>query len=176
MLQYYELQDKVYKRYTKTILGGLSGIRCNPHNITERVPFVLVTPESAVKYVKDKDDYDVIDGKNNTDYEKEVLEVYSPEEDRVFRQLNRLSIEKGLLVEYKDKNVEINTTNELSDDGILEIARAKNPLVLKSKVKDITSPVTLQRIRDKLNELDKSKGYIKVIDDRLEDVTNKSTA
>lgn len=167
-LQYIELQDKVYKRYTKAELAALSGIRPNPHDLKERIPFLIITPESAISYKPDKDGYDIIDGRIRVDYDKEVLEIYSPEEDRIFRQINRKLIENGLLVEYQSTQPDLVTVNELSDSDIEQIARAKNPLILKGKVKDITSKVTLSRIREKLVELEKTKGYLKAIDDRLE--------
>lgn len=167
-LQYIELQDKVYKRYTKTELAALSGIRANPHDLKERIPFIIVTPESAILYKPDNDGYDTIQGRSHVDYDSEVLEIYSVEEDRIFRQINRKLIEKGYLVEYTNTKPDMVTVNDLSDEVVNEIARAKNPLVLKGKIKEITSKVTLLRIRERLEELEKTKGYLKVVDDRLE--------
>lgn len=166
--QFIHLQGKVYKRYIKTSLGILSGYRVNPEDHSQRLAFTLKTPEDHVVFVQD-DDYVRADKRASVNYDEEILEIYSEAEDRLFRRLNRQSIEDGLLVEYLDSDTEIDTTNELTDKDLQYIADTKNLLQFKKRIGEITSPVTLKRILDLLD--DRPKSFTTALELRMRDVT-----
>lgn len=164
--QYIELGDKVYKRYIKTEFGILTGYRPNPHDIKQRVDFLLQTSEDKVTWEKEsnpEDDKHIVLVKpigKKIDYDDEVLEIYSEVEDRIFRQLNRKLLESGALAEYhEEKSMEINMSNALSDTDVFTIANSASIPIFKKKIKSITSKVTLDRISLKLDELNRKPSF-----------------
>lgn len=166
--QFIHLQGKVYKRYIKASLGILSGWRVDPGNVSQRMPYILETPEKNVSYIQDED-YVKADKRLSVDYDKEILEVYSEEEDKLFRRLNRTNIENGLIIEYLEELGTIDTTNELTDQTLKGIADTKNLLQFKKRIAEITSPITLKRILDMLD--DRPKSFTTALELRMKDVT-----
>lgn len=154
--QFLHLQGKVYKRYVKSPLSIITGYRVNPEDLSKRLIYSLETPEKDVLYIPDGEDTFKADKRASVDYDSEVLEVYSEEEDRLFRRLNRTHIENGLLVEYIDTLTDIDTSNELNDRELKTIAEMKNLMQFKKRAKEITSPHTLKRLLDMLNDRPKS--------------------
>ena len=154
--QYLHLQGKVYKRYIKSTLSIITGYRVNPEDLSKRLTYSLETPEKDVLYIPDGEDTFKADKRASVDYDSEVLEVYSEEEDRLFRRLNRTHIENGLLTEYTDPLTEIDTKNEITDRELKNIAEMKNLMQFKKRAKEITSPHTLKRLLDMLNDRPKS--------------------
>lgn len=173
--QYIELQDNVYKRYVKTQLGVLSGNRVNPHNVQQRLPFVLSTPDDKVVYKKIKVDnleYDEVTGRDAAiDYDEEVLETYSETEDKIFRSINKRLFKEGLLVEYSEKNSDIDYTNALTDDEVERIAKIKNTMAFKKEIRALTKTPTLQRIMEKLLELDRPNSFIRAVQERMNELS-----
>lgn len=167
--QFINLQDNVCKRYVKTEIATLSGKRVDPHNLHEQMPFLLITPESKIKYSTTKQgDLDIaeFDGRDpEIDYDNEVLEVYSEKEDKIFRSLNKALFEKGLLVTYDHANGAINMQNALTENEIEAIARMPQPMKFRSRLKTITSHATLNRIREHVIRLDRPMRFIRELDD-----------
>jgi hypothetical protein len=163
-------RDKVYKRYIKTSLGVLSGKRPDPSDLNRSVPFVLSTPESLVTVEKSPDgEYDVITGHAPTiDYEEEVLEVYSEDEDKIFRHFNRKSFEKGLLVEYTEEQEPISYENALTDEELEKIAFTKSLLQFKKRIQAITSEHTLERLEHILDKNDRPRSFTKAVKEQIQ--------
>ena len=163
--QYIELQDKVYSRYIKTGVAILSGMRSDPYDPKNRIPYILKTPDSVVIWQEESDNEGnthlvVPQGRKPIIYEDEVLEVYSEAEDRVFKQLNRKLIESGDLIPYHEERLsDINMSNALSDNDIVLIANSATIPIFKKKIKTITSAPTLLRIDQKLTELGRKPSF-----------------
>lgn len=179
--QFLEFSDRVLKRYVKARLEPLTGWRLNPRNAVnpnERLEFLLATPEDNI----DITPYDATGNAEPTKlkqvkltYEDEVLELYTDLEVRSFERMNRLLIENGLLIEYNEKEPEINKTNTLSDKELQRIARMKTLSAFSARVAELTSITTLESllaimdtvdtvtnaqmkvVREKINELNRSK-------------------
>ena len=166
--QYIELQDTVFKRYHKTEIAALSGKRLNPHNLAEQVYFLLTTPEHCILYkTVQQGDNEVVEFSGRTkelDYEQEVLEIYSDKEDVIFRTLNKVLFERGLLVEYAQQANPITTANALNDAQIDVIAKNPNIRSFKKHLEPITSPQTLQRIKLRLIEFDRPLSFINIVE------------
>lgn len=162
-----ELQDNVYKRYIKSELGRVSGSRPNPHNLSQRVQFLLETPENLVKFEKDKDGFDIVSGRKPIDYDDEVLETYSVEEDRAFRRLNRNLFEEGKLVEY---SVENDAVISMTDKDIETLT--SNFQKFKSGIKVIDNLGVLERIRNRVLSRERNKTWLELLEARINELTH----
>jgi hypothetical protein len=176
--QFIAFTDNVYKKYVKTQIGSLSGKRADPTDIHKTMPFVLSTPDSHIKFRTIKQDdveYFEVEGHiPEIDYENEVLETYSSEEDKIFRAYNKKLLEQGLLVEYTAAAKTIDLTNALTQEDILQLAQIKNIPSFKKEIRFITSAVTLERIRDALIDLDRPMSFLKAIKERIDELTNNA--
>lgn len=161
--QFLEFSENVVKRYAKTVPYVISGYRLNPHNPNERLDFILKTPENNFDFQAKK--------LKGLDYETEVIELYSTQEANMFLRLNKNAIERGLLKEYDGTPNEVSTENLVNDAEILELASIKAPNSLKSRLKTITSTVVVERILDKAIELGRSVTIIKLLEDKLDELT-----
>lgn len=164
--QFIELQDtEIYARYQKTQVAALALERPNPHDLTKRAQVLLVTPESSLRYLKDKDGYDIFDGRAGIDYDEEVIEIYSAQEDKIFRRLNEKLIADGELVLYQDQRIAADTSNALTQAQVVEIASVKSIPIFKSKLKAVTSVITLDRIRESLIQLGRPMSFVNALDE-----------
>jgi hypothetical protein len=161
--QYIELQDSVFSRYVKTTVGSLTGMRANPHDIKLRIPFILETPEEAIIY-EEKDNYAEYRGRGPIVYDKEVLEVYTAEEDAILRRVNAALFQEGLLVPYEKERETVVSRNELTESEVIKIAGTKLPTVFKSQLTGITSKTTLTRIKDALDALGRPKSFYTILE------------
>jgi hypothetical protein len=160
---YYELQDHTYKRYVKTPIGILAGMRVNPHDITQRVPFLLQSDERRVAYEKDEYGFDKSDkiATIAPPTEDDILETYSEEEDRVFRRINAALFAQGLLVETTAPEQANNHENALTDTQIADLCN--NWLRFKKHVPTITASITLDRIEQHLKALNRNQRWFDVV-------------
>lgn len=157
--QFVQFSEQVYARYVKTVPYIVSGMRSNPFEPGKLVSWVLQTPEHNYDFETKR--------VTHVSYSDEVLEVYSAAEDAILKRSNRGLFEQGLLKEYTEAAPVMDTANVLTDEDVAEIARLTTLAAMKSKLATITSPVTLQRVRDKARELDRSVRIIELIDARI---------
>jgi hypothetical protein len=167
--QFIELQETIFRRYHKTIMGSLAGMRVNPHKPAERLSFLLETPESNINWRKDEE-YVIADSVQKIDYDTEVLEVYTVEEDKLFRRLNGRLFERGLLVEYQLEKPIATTENSLTDTEIFKLANHKTLSGFKTALKPITSQITFKRIKDALITLDRPMSFHRALAECSKDI------
>lgn len=169
--QFIEHSDKVIARYTKTIQGILTGFRLDPSRPENRMDWVLQSPETSFVFVADPETGKVTLIRKEFDYEQEVLEIYSENELKLFQRLNRHNIENGVLVTYENTSPGVDLSNVLSDSEVAEIAATKQVLSLRKRLQAFTSAYTLQRIQKAAEELDRPHSIMKVIQERINDVS-----
>lgn len=155
--QFIEYDDQVYARYKKASIGAVSGIRLHPRT-QERVGFILLSS---------LDNFTIETKSLDFNYDTDILEIYSPEEDRLFRKLNAYLFNSGLLIPFEDSKEEIVTTNALADDDLTELVMLKNFKQFESRINKITSRVTLDRARAVAESKDRPYSYIRAIESRI---------
>lgn len=171
--QFIQFEDKIVKRYTKTIPGMLTGRRLDPHRPENTVEFLLHTPETNFNFVQTPENkIDLV--RKSFSYLDEVVELYSTQEVTLFQRMNRVSIENGVLVEYNDVAPDIDTTNMLTDSEVTEIAKTKQLLSINKKLSDLSSIHSLGRILQAANELDRPISIIKAIQSRIDELTTNN--
>lgn len=139
------------RRYIKAVPSKVAGVRLDA-NGKEQVGFILQS---------DPDTFN---------YDKEVLEIYSEREDRAVKQLNRALFSNGYLIEYNVEAPPIDTSNMLTDEQIVEIASLRNINALEARIRELTSPFTLQRILIAANDIGRPAKTVAVIQKRLDEV------
>lgn len=164
--QFVEFSDRVVRRYVKTVLHRVSGYRTDPHRPENRLDFLLATPDKDIEYTPVEEGRPIIKQIHFT-YDEEVLELYSDTEVKTFERWNKALLESGSLKEYTFTAPELNTTNLLTDDAVEEIAGIKQLAALRNRLEDITSEVSLKRIRSVAVDLNRSVNVIKAIEDRI---------
>lgn len=156
--QYPEKTDNVVKRYKRTSVCAISGIRLNPFNAAQRLPFIL------------EGSFNRFDVETNTlafDYSSDVIELYSEDESRVFERLNPYLFQHGLLAPYYEQAPELDTVNVVDDETIAQIADSKTLASFKKQLAPITSKTVLERIKRAVVEKDKPHSYIVAIEAML---------
>jgi hypothetical protein len=139
-------------RYAKTIPSKLSGLRLDPVTFVA-IPFVLHTP-NARDFV----------------YDDAVIELYSDREHRHFLQVNRAFIKAGFLKEYHGEAEPEDLSNIISDEEVEQIASIRTVLAMKARLKDITSPVTVDRVLSMAKHIGRPASIITLIQQRLEEM------
>ena len=134
---YPEFEDLVVARWRKAVIHGVAGIRIDPYKTDARISFLLQS---------DNDKYDVTTKILTFDYETDVLELYSERESKLFANLNRNAIQRGLLVQYEQSRDAVDTSNAINDDTLAEILEYKNRPQFKKALGAITSSVTIKRL------------------------------
>lgn len=172
--QFIAFNDRVVKRYVKTVLYRVSGYRIDPYRPENQLTFLLITPERDLKFVPQENARPKIE-RMNFSYDDEVLELYSDSEVRIFERLNRATIEAGLLKEYKEETPAINTENMLDDEEIEEIAGIRQLPALRKRLSTITSVITLGRIQNAAHDLNRSVSIIKAVEDRINELSTENT-
>jgi hypothetical protein len=157
--QYYEFEQDIVERWVKTVPHMVSGKRFNPYSPSQTIDFVLKTATNNFNYDKASKSY-TADTKVTFVYEDEVLELYSDNEARLFKRLNKGLIERGLLKPYVGVASEVDTSNTLSDDEIDTIASMVNLLAFKKRIGSITSMPTLDRLQSALIRLDRKASFV----------------
>jgi hypothetical protein len=141
---YPEFSDKIYSRWMKTTVCAVAGVRLNPHDLTERITFLLRS---------DEDNFDIEKKEISFSYETDVLEIYDPIEVRMFAALNKAIMVQGLLAPYLDTPKPIDMSNVYSDADIQAIVTMKKPELL-AKLETITTWATMGRIAAQLKPTD----------------------
>lgn len=96
--------------------------------------------------------------------------VSIPEEDlKDFLQANKISIQKGLILQIDEPSFDFVDENTISDEQAVEMV--KNLFILKKKLPIITSEATLVKLYDEAKRQKRSNKIIELIEDRLLDVT-----
>jgi len=171
--QFLEFNDRVVKRYVKTVLYRVSGWRVDPHRPENRLDFLLITPEKDIEFITQAEGSPKL---NHTrfSYDDEVLELYSDTEARVFERWNKSLIERGLIKEYTLTAPSIDNSNMLTDRDVKDIANIRQLTALKKRLSTITSDVSLIRIKEAATELDRSINVIKTIEGRINELSATS--
>lgn len=158
--QFLEIQDQVYSRYRKTSVGAVCGARLHPRT-QERIPFILMSEEN---------NFNPEDNTLSFSYDTDVIEIYSPQEDKTFRAWNSYLFKTGLLVPYTGEKEEVDTSAAMSDEDVTALVATKNLLQFKSKISKINSKVTLQRILEETRRQDKKHSFVQTVETRIAEV------
>lgn len=155
--QFAEFADSVYSRYKKTSAGAVSGIRSNPNEPNKRISWLLESNASKFN----------IDTKRiEFDYDTDVIELYSAQEDKVFKALNPYLFMMGLMAPHNIAREAI-ISNALDDEEILKIAALKNTLQFTKRIKSIDSTNTLRRIQDTVINKNRPYSFVKAVAERI---------
>lgn len=156
---FHELEDKIFKRYSKVPVHMLSGTRPDPYEQRKSIAWVLQTRE---------ENYDIKSKKLTFNYEDEVIELYSQFEVDTFKRLNKTLFDQGFLKEYIGEKASINTINTISDDELLNIANSRSNETFAVELNKLTSPLTLERLKNVAIAAGKSVKKVQLIDARIE--------
>ena len=152
--QYPEFSNTVQLRYKKAVPCKVAGIRLNPHDNTQRIDFLLASNEDGT-----------------FDPYRDVVELYTDQEVRMFPALNRALIESGKLVPYTDKPQQVQTINALSDETLQEIMTTGNKAQFTKRLQGITSWVPIARMLSMVTE-DTVKWREELLKARLAELSN----
>jgi hypothetical protein len=165
--QFYAFSDDVVERWVKTPVHMVSGKRLNPYNPTEQIDWALRTRRENFNYDRySQREHPDKASKVTFDYEDEVLELYSEVEAKLFRRLNRVLIERGLLKPYKGSARDTDETNIMSDEQVDEFAKTKSFAQFRKRVSEITSPTTLDRLYVAVKAHNRPISFLTVLEDR----------
>jgi hypothetical protein len=169
--QFIELEDKVVKRYAKTINSVLTGFRLDPRRPENRLDWMLASPRKLFSVVWEDGQQPYVQ-RNNFSYDDEVIELYSEGEVRLFERLNRDSIESGALKVYTNPAPAVDTTNLLTDEEVDAIATIKQVTKLKKTISDPAFTVqTLKRILERVEAHDRPISVVKAITSRIDELS-----
>lgn len=169
--QFIEFDTQVVERWVKTSAHMVSGKRFNPYKPSETIDWVLRTNPANFDFNKiNKAQHPDAASKITFVYEDEVLELYSENEARLFRRLNKGLIERGLLKQYFGSPTEVNTVNTISDQELEDIANATTIAAFKKKLYNLSSAVTVGRLITVLKNLDKKSSYISAAEEYFKEL------
>jgi len=154
-----ELEGKIFKRYSKVPVYMLSGNRPDPYETRKSIPWVLQTKDI---------NYDIKTKHLEFDYEDEIIELYSQFEVDTFKRMNKALFDQGFFKEYIGEQVPVNTVNIISDNDLLEIANIRSNEAFAVEINKLTSPLTLERLKQIATAAGKSVKKIQLIDARIE--------
>jgi len=159
---YPTVSNEAYKKYAKVPINMLAGLRVDPTDTRVNVGWLLST---------DEENYDLPSNSRKAFvYDDEVIEIYSELEDKMFRRLNKGLFAKGLLKDYHESQLPIDTKNFISDAEITEIVDLRSMTELVSRLDKFDSLSTLNRIRDFAISENKSVKKVQAIDARIKAV------
>jgi hypothetical protein len=159
---YPTVSNEAYKKYAKVPINMLAGLRVDPTDTRVNVGWLLST---------DEDNYDLSSNSRKAFvYDDEVIEIYSELEDKMFRRLNKGLFAKGLLKDYHESQLPIDTKNFISDAEITEIVDLRSMTEFMSRLDKFDSLSTLNRIRDFAISENKSVKKVQAIDARIKAV------
>lgn len=150
----YMVAGEPYARYVKTLRSLVSGMRLNP---TTQV----MTPV----------DFVVASHPERFEYDSEVIEIYSEQEDRYFKQANRSLFQSGLLKAYDGAKELPPLENFMSDEEVKQIATIKNTNELRTRLLKVDSPITLARILSAAEEANATKRVLDAIRERKAEIS-----
>jgi hypothetical protein len=154
-----ELEEKIFKRYSKVPVHMLSGMRPDPYETRKSIPWILQS--------KDKN-YNIKAKHLEFEYEDEVIELYSQFEVDTFKRLNKNLFDQGFFKEYAGEQAPVNTTNTISDNELENIANIRSNEAFAVEINKLTSPLTLERLKQIATAAGKSVKKIQLIDSRIE--------
>jgi hypothetical protein len=154
-----ELEGKIYKRYSKVPIHMLSGLRPDPYETRKSIPWVLQTRD---------ENYDIKRKQLTFEYEDEVIELYSQFEVDTFKRLNKALFDQGFFKEFAGEQSPVNTTNTISDSELENIANIRSNEAFAVEINKLTSPLTLERLKQIATAAGKSVKKIQLIDSRIE--------
>jgi len=155
-----EYSDRIVSRYKRTCVNAVSGIRLHP-NTNDRISFVLNS---------NWDDFDKLTETVKFRYDNDIIEIYSEQEDKVFRLINAYLFQNGYLAPYGGSKEVVSTANSLSDEALADIAGAKSITVFEEHVKELTSLVTLTRLLEAVKSADRPYSFINIVEKRIKEI------
>jgi hypothetical protein len=162
---YYELSDKVVRRYAKVPVHLVSGSRIDPYDHKSTVSWLLMT--EAVNYNEDTKERTFV-------YEDEIIELYSQYEADAFVRLNKKLIERGLLKVYTGSGAQVDETNTMSDDELSQILSIRSNEDFTTEVNKLSSSLTLSRLKQLAVDLGKSVKRVQVLESRIKQLNDNS--
>ena len=158
----YPEMQKVFKRYAKVPVFIVAGLRLDPTDSRTQVGWTLSTSEDSFDF----------EGKRRTEfvYDDEVIEIYSEEEDKLFKRINKSLFSRGLLKEYNEEDLPPDLTNFMSDADIDEIVDLKTMSEFTKRLDSLTSVPTIKRIHEAALNKNKPIKKIQAIEARLKAV------
>jgi hypothetical protein len=157
---YPDLSDETKLRIRKMCVHAIAFLRLNPYNSEREEISGLV--ESAFE------DFDPIAKAVRFNYKNDVIELYSDREVKHFRAKNTYLYEQGLIQEFDEEDTPL-VDQTASEDDVLKIA-ALPLLELKRQLAEMTSMVTIRRVRSAIESLERPDRYILAVDARLAEV------
>jgi hypothetical protein len=154
-----ELENKIFKRYSKVPVHMISGLRPDPYETRKSIPWVLQTKD---------ENYSIKEKKLIFEYEDEVIELYSQFEVDTFKRLNKSLFDQGFFKEFIGEQAPVNTTNIISDNDLENIANIRSNEAFAVEINKLTSPLTLERLKQIATAAGKSVRKIQLIDARIE--------
>lgn len=162
---YYELSDRVVKRYAKVPVHLVAGVRIDPYDTKNTISWLLMT---------DASNYDEKTKQRTFVYEDEVIELYSQYEADAFVRLNKKLIERGLLKVYTGSGNSVDETNTMSDDELSQILSIRSNEDFASEVNKLSSSLTLIRLKQLAIDLGKSVKRVQVLEARIKQLNDNS--
>ena len=162
---YYELSDKVIKRYAKVPVHLVAGVRIDPYDTKNTISWLLMT---------DASNYDEKTKQRTFVYEDEVIELYSQYEADAFVRLNKKLIERGLLKVYTGSGSSVDETNTMSDDELSQILSIRSNEDFASEVNKLSSSLTLIRLKQLAIDLGKSVKRVQVLEARIKQLNDNN--
>lgn len=167
--QFIEFNDTVIARYIKTPISAVSGWRSDPHRPENRIDWLLATPVDATEVRTNI--YGRAEAvKLRTEYDAEVIEIYSETEHTKFKQWNKRLIAEGILVPFTGALPELETANSVTDETVDRIAKVKTITQFRAEISEFTSRHTVQRILDAAIVADRPISFIEAAKARLNDL------
>lgn len=154
-----ELEGKIFKRYSKVPVHMLSGMRPDPYETRNSIAWILQTKDL---------NYSIKEKKLTFEYEDEIIELYSQFEVDTFKRLNKKLFDQGFFKEYVGEQSPVNVTNTVSDNELLDIANIRSNEAFAVEINKLTSPLTLERLKQIATAAGKSVKKIQLIDSRIE--------
>lgn len=146
----YAIAGEPIARYLRVPKHGITGWRLNPEDHDKKIEFEL-TPIN-----------------DTFDYERDVIEIYSDKELKLFKQANRYLFTQGFLTEYEGEPEPIDTTNMLTDAQVLELASERSIKRIETKLGELTSRVSVKRVYDTAVEIGRPAKTLAVMKARLD--------
>jgi hypothetical protein len=162
---YYELSDKVVKRYAKVPVHLVAGVRIDPYDQKNTISWLLMT---------DASNYDEKTKQKTFVYEDEVIELYSQYEADAFVRLNKKLIERGLLKVYTGSGSTVDETNTMSDDELSKILSIRSNEDFASEINKLSSSLTLTRLKQFAIDMGKSVKRVHVLEARIKELNDNS--
>lgn len=167
--QFIQHEEKIVKRYTKTVPHMVTGKRLDPNRPENQLTWLLQSPDKNFSLHWSETEAPKLTRIAFT-YGDEVIELYSDVEVRLFERLNSTLIEQGVLKIYDQSAPLVDTTNLLTDAEVTAIAATKQLPALKKRIATITSIHTLRRILEAIETLDRPMSVARTLQNRIKEL------